>query len=732
SPFKGEFTLDKNLAEGKYMLRAYTNYMRNFGELFFYKRTFEIWDPYSKVENETSVSTKKESADFDVSFFPEGGDLVQNLSSRVAIKAVDNNGNSINVEGKIFDGNDQQVAIFKTIKLGMGFFSLSPSATTYYAEVVYNGKTKTFPLPKVKEKGYVLKVDSRKKDEVTVSVKTNVPDGLNQAFVLGHLRGNTFCTLEGQEGQMEFSGTVKTSELPDGIAHFTLFDLEGRPIAERLSFISNPQNKVNCQIDLSASSYGTREKVELDLQLTDNNNTGIAGISSISITDQSAVYTPENTQDIRTYLLLNSDLKGYIEEPAFYFKDESAGRRTVLDLLMMTQGWRRFKWEDLLEDQMPEIKYPLEKGFSLGGKVTKLSGNKGVKANVYISILENGFVMDNITTDESGEFLFLGLDFPDTSAIILQASKYEENTSSKKKKKNKTPADIGPGGKRNVDIRINPFLAPRANQDGSFTYPLPNQETLGEFFEDNQRMDVADANYNLWSIDLDAVVVKGRRKAAEPEELALANQTYKTPDHRLILDSVSNAQVATDIFQLIRGRYPGVRVQGTFPDQIITMRGVTGAGNEAALVIVDGVPVDADVVNFLNPNDVAVIDVLKGASAAFYGSRGINGILAIYTRKGAGMPPAESPSEGIINMKHPGYYQAREFYAPTYTKKNLDDPKPDYRPTLFWEPAIQLNNQGKASLSFFTADKTSTYNIIVEGITAEGLPFKKEKILLVE
>lgn len=723
----GDFVLAEDLPEGEYLLRAYTNYMRNFDDAYFYKRAIDIYYPYQNEAAKADDKSSEEDAipnNFSAQFFPEGGNLVEGLSSTVAVKTLNSDGIGIDVDGKILDQNDQQVALFKSLKFGMGFFSFTPEpGKKYTAEVTYQGLTRAFPLPEALPQGYVLKIDTRKEGLVKIRTQTNIPGGMDDAFVIGQIRGNIFGVLQGKKGSDAFEGELSTTELPDGVAQFTLFNGQGTPVCERLVFINNPGNEVHCSIRPSKATYENREEVEIELELTDAEGNSVEGDLSMTVTDEASVFLPEYGEDIRTYLLLNSDLRGHIENPGFYFEDHSAGRRLVLDLLMMTQGWRRFNWPEIIEGQFPRINYPLEQGFTLEGKITKLNNNnKSVAADVYISTMGSEFVMDQVKTEEDGEFLFLGLNFPDTTDIIIQANQQQDDDNDKKKKRRADIDQLGPDGKRNVDILLAPWRPHEVSREGIFSYDRPEEATLANLLEDKRRMNVIDSSYAQWSIDLDAVVVKARRKEVSPE-LKLANATYREPDHRMILDSVSYASTASDIFQLIRGRYPGVRVQGTFPNEIITMRGVSGAGAEA-LVLLDGIPLDAETVSTINPNDIAIIDILKGASAAIYGMRGINGVVALYSRQGAGLPPASSPSIGIINMKHPGYYKAREFYAPSYDKKREEHVKPDYRTTLFWTPKLETGKNGKAKTSFYTSDQSSTYRIVVEGITSDGRPVK--------
>ena len=140
-----------------------------------------------------------------------------------------------------------------------------------------------------------------------------------------------------------------------------------------------------------------------------------------------------------------------------------------------------------------------------------------------------------------------------------------------------------------------------------------------------------------------------------------------------------------------------------------------------ALFVLDGTVVDASTLSTVPVSNIAFVDVLKGGQAAMFGNRGINGVVAVYTKR-TGNQPAQYDVNGIINFKHPGFYKAREFYAPQYDKKKPEHDRPDYRTTLHWAPIIETDQAGKATFSFFTNDKAGAFEILVQGMTLKGGP----------
>lgn len=739
----GDFILEKEWAAGDYTLRAYTNYMRNFDEAFFFRRTIRLWNAYSDMDAEESPARKVAVAEtggtpsstppaYSLQFFPEGGDLVSGLSATVAFKALDENGQSAAVEGVVLDEDGKMAAFIKSIEMGMGFFSFRPQpGKKYRAEVAHKGLKKSFDLPLVRSEGYALKLKQRAGDQLELAVQTNLPIGLAGSFVIGHIRGNVFSIVEAPENTDRFTAALSTEELPDGIAHFTLFDSTGLPVCERLFYIDRPQNKCELSILAEQDVYAQREKVALTINLQDAFGEPLSGRFSMAVADVSTAPYDQYGEDIRTYLLLNSDLKGHIENPAYFLHEDHPGRRQLLNLLMMTHGWRRFNWEDVLKEELPPVDYIPEQGFSITGYTSKLNNDRQpIETDLFFTVMENNFIMEQLKTKKDGRFGVHSLPFFDSTNVVIQANVENEKKEERRRKKNKEE-ELGPGGNRNVSIHLDEREAPKSARHYAYPLPAVSKDLIKKLLTQNRQNQILDSIYRAqWSIDLAEVTVKARRR--DPSIFDLANQYYKKPDARLMLDSFPNAISRISIFEFLKGRVPGLEVSGVFPDYYVRIRGnSTIMFDNTPLIVVDGVPLDLETALQTPVQEIAYVDVIKGLRTQTFGGGNTGGVIAIYTRTAVGMNwlPAARTYPGILQFRHPGYYRAREFYSPVYEAPRQVDEKPDYRSTLFWAPDFILDEKGKAKLTFYTSDKASSYRILIEGITEDGRPIRAEKRL---
>ena len=356
----------REYGEGRFILRAYTQYQKNFEDCFIFQK--EI-----KVIGETPLPPTEEAADknnFRIQFFPEGGRLIAGLTARVAFKAVDGQGQPIDVKGSIINKSKNIVTPFKSLNEGIGIFNLTPETNEQYkAEVNWNGIKKEFYLPSILKEGYVLKVSNRKKESLTIQLTANVKSGLEGCTLVGHLRGQPFLhqSFETAENQRLL---LDKREIPAGVLHFTLFDDKERPVCERLVFNNNPTESVAVNIDLPTTSYRTKRLVKGSIEALIGEKR-IGGDITISVYNKDVFSTGLEDINIKSYLLLQSDLKGKINNINQYFEKDDVTSRTLLDYVMLTQGWRRFNWQDILEEKPMPILFPTEENLSFVGKVMK-------------------------------------------------------------------------------------------------------------------------------------------------------------------------------------------------------------------------------------------------------------------------------------------------------------------------------------------------------------------------
>lgn len=714
----GDIRLSPDWPSGNYTLRAYTNYMRNAAEQYFYRQSIPVWfqDLEEKGQSATSTSapfpeSKTSPARPRLEFYPEGGELVMGLQSKLGIKLTDEKGNGLSLEGNLVETGGQPVAVFRTFDFGLGVVSFTPEAgKSYQAEIKVGGVTQTYPIPEIQSSGYKLSIGNLGKS-LELKVEASTTETLEGAFLIGHLRGGIFFQQVFTADQANsFSSQLSTVNLPDGVAQFTLYRGDGEPLCERLVFVDNAADDLTVNVTANRDQYSTRSKVGLEIDLQDKSGRPVMADLSLAITDLSAVTTSPTAENIKSWLLLNSDLRGEIKNPGFFFSEPFNGkRRYLLDALMLTHGWRKFVWTTLPDSPLP---YPGEQGVMITGTTTKLGQpDEPLATKAMLNVLESGLFQNEQETDEKGRFSFGPYLFQDTVEMVLQARRLKKNA---KKKKGKLSGD------RFVDIQLTPDVSPPDVLSYDFTAPLASSNSLDKYLSISQERKRNDRIFDGMSVNFDEITVTGRRKQKTEEEVIESIVSYYgEPTHRLMMDSLMGTD-GSSLFDVLM-RMPGVLVSGSYPNQSVQIRGsISFNASTSPLYLLDGNPIDESFAASMRANEVFLIDLLSGPEAAIYGSRASNGVIALYSRRGSRESTVTERKPGIINFTHPGLYKARQFFTPNYTKKIPDHQKPDLRTTLFWEPKIAYDGTKSTKLDFFTCDNTGTYLIKLEGISSTG------------
>ena len=423
----GDFALSDSLPEGNYSVRAYTQLMLNNGQSEFFDRIIPVG---SIKENSSSsklihLHLKTVNNKVDLQFFPEGGNLVTGIRSKVGFKAIGTNGLGVNIKGNILDNDNNEVCPFSTTHLGMGYFYLNPEeGQTYHARVDFDDSTqKIIDLPKAQESGITLSVDNESTSKVSFMIQANdafIPSNRHKNFLLLiYSEGKTITypfKLEAQTITLDMQKRL----LRTGVNKITLFSKNGEPLCERLFFVQN-HDLISLQLDMAKAEYKKREKVNLLLNAKDPTDSMVAGHFSVSVTEESKV--PEdvnNEHTILTNLLLTSELKGYVEQPNYYFNDTSEIAGDNLDALMLTQGYRLFEWKQVMDTNYTPLVYQPEKALDISGKVTNLSGKPLANATVNLIPYEGHTILASVT-GKDGIFHFSNIAFAETIHIALSA-----------------------------------------------------------------------------------------------------------------------------------------------------------------------------------------------------------------------------------------------------------------------------------------------------------------------
>ncbi|RDC62661.1 TonB-dependent receptor plug domain-containing protein [Adhaeribacter pallidiroseus] len=700
----GDFALPTDLPAGQYRLTAYTQYQRNFGENTFFNLSIEVIGA-TPVSQKTTESTGL----VDVQFFPEGGDLVTGLSSRLAFKATGTNSAGLLVNGSVYTSQGQKVLDFTGSHLGMGSFEFQPQAgVTYVAKINAAGKTREYQLPEALTAGYVMQVEETadaKNWQVTVNSQGTPPASLLLTGVSREtLLFNEKVKLQpGQPARLN----VPKAEFPTGIARLTLTTAAGEPLAERLIFADNQED---LQVSLTADKKSYKGRDQVTLQLTAQNNQGqpIATDFALAVTDEELVKQPKNGLNLKAYFLLTSDLRGNVEQPGYYFAGNDQGRKQALDHLLLTQGWRRFNWQEIAAGKFPALNFAAEPDLAISGKLVTNKGKavEGGEALLYLQGQHQAFITTE--TDQQGKFVFPGFDFTGTIDVVVQGTDAR-------------------GRRDRLQVKMNEnkyFPATPAGPVPTWTEGLLASTSKDFLVASNQQLAAAvttNSNYSLRSILLSRVEIKGKKDVVQP---------FKLHDKADVVISRRELPIAPsgNIIESLQGRVAGLQVYRVGQNQF--RASIRGQQN-SPLYLLDGMPVSESTVSSISQFDVSRIEILKNAaSAAIYGGRASGGVIALFTGAAEEDSREVTPGTYIIMHHAQGYSKVREFYSPKYNNVTASN-EPDLRTTLYWNPTVKTDAQGKATVTFYTGDRTTTYRAVAEGISDEGKPGRGEVVFSV-
>lgn len=689
----GDIPLSVNLKPSSYRLRAYTRWIRNFGP--------DAVDEQRVVIGGIMPVAAKTSEKYDVQFFPEGGELVDGVRSRVAVKVVGVNGMGKDITGTIENCSGNVVTDFSTQHLGMGVFALVPEAgKSYRARINITGEAAfTVDLPKSKSTGYTLSINNSRTDSIYIKIATNdktlATDKDKNFYIIAQNNGKVYYTTQGKLEGLIYIATIAKSRFPEGIVQFTLFSQSGEPLAERIAFMENKADELNLGINTNRQTYNTRDKVILNLTAKDRASKPVSGSFSVAVINESKVSPDESNENtILNNLLLTSELKGYIEQPNYYFTGVNEQKLADLDLLMLTQGYRRYEWKQILNSPAPSISYQPEKALDLSGTIRSNSGKPIPYSNLTLMAAKQNLLLDT-TADENGHFIFTNLTFNDTTGLVLKARKVN--------------------GGDNVKIAIDTPRYPAITPATSELQTQPkNTEILKQQYVDYQI--AADKVFLKDGKILKQVNIKGYKRAEAPKIVNSANLNGPNQADQIIMgDKMDGCITISDCLQ---GKVPGV----AFARDGAPLN-LRRSPPPKMTVIVDGIVLDGSHLNDLNASDIYSIEVLRSkAYTAIYGSIAATGALVITMKHGGEIntriPP--KPLFGLATYPFEGYHKERAFYSPLYTHQKTDSDSPDIRSTIYWNPNIITDKDGKASFEYFNNDTKGNYKIVIEGIDDDG------------
>ena len=622
------------------------------------------------------------SQEFDIQFFPEGGALLAGEVQSIAFKAIGTNGRGVEVKGTIF-GNDQPVCDFESIHKGMGQigFTVEPGVH-YYAQVTSaQGVTRQVDLPETEEVGCRLRVTQNAKQ----LFYQTTPIGIDRERLCAviHSRGRIVAVNElSGSSSVRF---ISKSELYPGITHICIVDKPTRAIvAQRLVFLRDTE-PLKATFTPDKTNYDQRERVDLDILVTDAEGNPVAGDFALSVTDSQVVRPDSTRNNLQSWMLLDSDLKGYIEDPGWYFLHDDYLTDSKLDLLMMTQGWARFDISSVLKDAYGPCQYLPETTQSVSGQVKGFFGGAARKPKLIIYNSKT-HALDMADLGDTNRFTISNLDIQDSTTLIIQALNR-----------------LGGTGSIEIEIDRDTFPAPqripiRKNwQDLASTTPetFIDRSKMRYYYEGGMRV-----------FNIESVVVKA------PVEAKQYTSYGVTPTRTLegeALERYNHSNIYTAISML-----PGVRASNSGS---ISIRG----SQYPPAIILDDMPISLEELDMIPMQDIDGIALFSGPEAAIFGLGAAGGVIAIRTKTGDSTPRSSAPSPSIAKLSDIGYKQPKAFYQPKYEIDSiLNNQTPDMRSTIAWEPVVRTDSTGHAHVSFYTADYQTPYDLSLEGMTSDG------------
>lgn len=660
--FEGFLVLPDSMANGTYLLRAYTNYLRNFGEEAFFLKEINVGEG-------KQIDEKVLPWDYSCGFFPEGGKLCEGVLSRVAFKAVAIDGYGTEVKGTLFDRRGNKITDLKSLHRGMGSFSFMPQrGMNYYVEMESNGLAKRFELPLV-EKGFSF-MCYELRDSIHVIVKGSDEVKNQQFYVTASVNDSIVYTDSARLVRNGYRIIMPANYFPEGIVCFTLFNEMKIQEGERLMYISGADN-LNISLIPNQPDYTADDVVSLDIEVTDSNGQPVEGSFSLSVTESGEIVEQTKSFNIYAYHFLSSNLKGFIEDPGWYFADSTPERKTALDILLCTQGWRRFVNNRLFD---------VEKDFEVTGKVYDAFENPAKDISVTLFDLTNFNLLGECVTDQDGNFGFIGFDAQEGASFMLKAIPSKENELVRIQLQ-----------KKNLKAEIN--LVPRSRQSYSF-----NHDSLSVSLAKSG----TSANYDrngVRQIELGEITVMQKRKQPKNK---LAGRYKLEGDLLQNLNFSEGMTYALKILPSPNG-LPLEAQSSRSGAQFFIQRGVNL--ERSTWVEVTQIPV-------YQVESIEVIPAIKEKNSYGLSPRG----KVIVTMKNSPGKPAESKNPGVALLNPDGYCVHREFYVPAYdVKDNNIHSHAAIRKTIYWNPSVTTNLTGTATVHFCPENRLSDYAVIIEG-----------------
>ncbi len=728
----GQLVLPQSMLSGYYEVRAYTRWMLAFNEPQYFSRTFPIYQLSNSDKLERSITTYELNPSMEnrpletkeklsVRFFPEGGQLVEGVTSQVAFKAESKNEGNIELSGTIYTKGGTAITSFETLHDGMGCFEYTPSAQPAVAKVDFQGKKYEFTLPQALPNGYVLStVNNAGALLVKVSCNTATPQDTLAVFISHQGRPYVHQLISCRaDAPQEF--ILPTRKLPAGVLQVSLINRAGNTLCERFVF-ANPRAPLQLSAEGLKEVYAPYAPIRCELQVRNAKGEPISGDVSVSIRDGIRSDYLEYDNNIFTDLLLTSDLKGYIHQPGYYFASPSPQKQMELDILLMVHGWRKYDISQAISTapfiplQLPEAQ------LVLNGQV-KSTILKNKLKDIALSVIvkkDDQFITGGTVTDENGRFTIPVEDFEGTTEAVIQTRKVG-------KERNKDASIL-------IDRNFSP--APRAYgykelhpEWKDLTHWQQKAENFDSLYMDSIRK--VERLYVLDEVEIKSKRRQGSNMATKINEKSI--DAYY--DVRRSVDLLrDNGKIVTTIPELMEKLSPQFdwnrsNNELTYRQKPIcyimdnhilseteTQMMLTEVDGLASIIISKGTGgIDDDIIQNTKISEVSDstgVDISQlDKYSVFY--------LVPLPRRDV-LNKSQSAALGTRQTVIQGYTRALEYYSPAYPTRELYMDKVDKRRTLYWNPSVRTDANGKARIECYNNQYSTPLIIQAETMSKDG------------
>lgn len=732
----GQIPLSEVLHPGFYEVRAYTSVMLNWEGAPYFSRVFPIFNPpqtegkgmyetprirqLSHTERLPGLREKAPKTDrLNIHFFPEGGELVTGLSCNIAFKATDKHGNPVNVKGTVFTREGQAVTQIQSVHEGMGRFELTPqSGESYYVELENEEqKKKRFELPKALPKGYNMTVNNLDEDSLYIHFAGSQSADLTRALgmtLMGRGRVIMFDRIKWKDDNTASFSIPKTM-LVDGVNQITLFDTHGRVYADRLVF-KHPERSVNFSLVGKKDFYHPKEKVEMKFKVTDTEGNPLRTYFSLAVrdADTGTPINETNGGNIAANLLLGSEVRGHIHDIDYYFKANDRIHREALDLLLATQGWRRYDWQQMTHPEEFEVKHPAEEGILVRGNLTSTYRNRtkdGINMKVYLYNRLGQSLVGSCITDSLGQFNFQSEDF--YGRWIMNIITYDGDQP-KEMNVNLTKLK-SPVGRLFAQAETELFVK---NEEQRVTAVVA--DSIKEYEEEER---------THWENLLPNVEVEASKEWQSSFIRRWNNVIYDMEDERMRIDETGEHYLKEFYVWLMETNpyfnftYSDTgTINATYKGRAVRFF-VTRVGSGSRRLVDNSVAIDVESLS-IHDIDAITISDKPNSEQAMLAQGAIDSLtnenpvfITIFVRKDYFR---NKELKGYRKTKIQGFTPAYQFYMPDYSFADLPDEK-DFRRTLLWEPYVLTDEQGEAVVSFYNSLICNRIKVNAETITFGGL-----------